>query len=70
MSNDSCLMLFIRTETWSDNALLKIHSENVDSIVFQKSHDSKILKVSKEIFEYLKTHRKGGMKQILEISDE
>lgn len=54
--------------TWADDTLLEIHSKYVDSIVFENSNRKKTLKDSKEIFEYLKTHRKGGMKQILEIS--
>ena len=61
---------FFGIGTWADDTLLKIHSKHVDSIVFQKSRGSKTLNGAKEIFEYLKTHRKGGMKQILEISTD
>ena len=61
-------VFFFGIGTWQNDSLIPQYAKNVDSIVFINDKSCTVIRQQSEISKYLLRHRKGAMKQILEIS--
>jgi hypothetical protein len=68
IKNDT--VFFFGIGTWSNDSLLKINAKLIDSIIFENKKQKKTLTNQDEISKYLLEHRKGAMKNVLEISPD